>query len=132
RLFVSTDTPDADWAVKLVDVHPDGKAYNLATGILRGRFSRSLEKAEPMTPGAVVVIAVDLGPCAATIMPGHRLRVDICGAVFPLYDRNPNTGGGPFDAATAIATEQVHHGPQTPSRLILPVLPATSTRPSGP
>jgi len=130
RLHVSTDTPDADWAVKLVDVHPDGKAYNLATGILRGRFARSLEKPEPLTPGVVVEIAVDLGPCAATILPGHRLRVDICGAVFPLYDRNPNTGRGPFDAATAIATEQVHHGPQTRSRLILPVVAATTTRPS--
>ena len=132
RLSVSTDTPDADWAVKLVDVHPDGKAYNLATGILRGRFSKSLEKAEPMTPRAIVEITVDLGPCAATILPGHRLRVDVCGAVFPLYDRNPNTGGGPFDAATAIATEQVHHGPQALSRLILPVMPAPVSRPSVP
>ena len=62
RLHVSTDTPDADWAVKLVDVHPDGKAYNLAMGILRGRFARSLEKPEPLMPGGVVEIAVDLGP----------------------------------------------------------------------
>ena len=122
RLHVSTDTPDADWAVKLVDVHPDGRAYNLATGILRGRYRRSLVKPEPMPPGVVQEIAVDLGPCAATILPGHRLRIDVCGSLFPLYDRNPNTGRGPFDGTTAIATERVHHGPQARSRLILPVL----------
>ena len=126
RLHVSTDTPDADWAVKLVDVHPDGTAYNLATGILRGRFRRSLEKPELMKPGEVVEVTVDLGPCAATILPGHRLRVDIGGAIFPLYDRNPNTGLGPFDGTTAIATEQVHHGPQTRSRLILPAVTGTA------
>ena len=121
KLHVSADTPDADWAVKLVDVHPDGTAYNLATGILRGRYRNSLLRSEPLEPGKVHDIVVDLGPCAATIHPGHRLRVDISGALFPLYDRNPNTGRGPFDGTTAIATEQVHHAPGALSRIILPV-----------
>ena len=121
RLHVSADTPDADWAVKLVDVHPDGFAPHVARGILRGRYRRSLLAPELMQPGSVYEIEVDLGPVAATILPGHRLRVDVSGADFPLYDRNPNTAEGIRGAGTAVATERVHHGPGTPSCIILPV-----------
>lgn len=121
KLFVSTDTPDADWVVKVVDVRPDGFAQNLATGIVRGRYRNSLLQAELMKPGQVYEITVDLGPCAATIAKGHQLRVDICGALFPLYDRNPNTAEGIFGSKTAIATEQVHHRPGALSRIVLPV-----------
>jgi putative CocE/NonD family hydrolase len=120
-LHVSTDTPDADWVVKLVDVHPDGFAPNLARGILRGRYRDSLLSPAVMEPGKVYAIEVDLGPVAATILPGHRLRVDVSGADFPLYDRNPNTAAGIRGAGTAIATERVHHAPAAASRLVLPV-----------
>ena len=121
KLHVSTDTPDADWAVKIVDVRPDGFAQNLATGILRGRYRVSLLKPELMKPGEIYEITVDLGPCAATIARGHQLRVDICGSLFPLYDRNPNTSEGIFGSKTAVATEQVHHSPGALSRIVLPV-----------
>ncbi len=121
RLHVSTDTPDADWAVKLIDVHPDGFAQNIARGILRGRYRVSLLKPELMQPGQVYEITVDLGPVAATIAKGHRLRVDISGADFPLYDRNPNTAEGIRDSRTAIASERVHHKPGALSRIVLPI-----------
>ena len=121
KLHVSTDTPDADWAVKLIDVHPDGFAQNIARGILRGRYRTSLLKPELMQPGQVYEIAVDLGPVAATLAKGHQLRVDISGADFPLYDRNPNTAEGITGSKTAIATEHVHHKPGALSRIVLPV-----------
>jgi len=121
KLFVSTDTPDADWVVKVVDVRPDGTAINLAAGILRGRYRNSLLKPELMKPGEVYEISVDLGPCAATLAKGHRLRVDVCGSLFPLYDRNPNTAAGIFGNTSAAATEQIHHRSGAPSRIILPV-----------
>lgn len=121
RLFVSTDTPDADWAVKLVSVRPDGFAQNLASGILRGRYRNSLTAPSPMEPGKVYEIQVDLGPVAASVPAGHRLRVDVCGSLFPLYDRNPNTGAGPRDAGSKAANEKVHHAPSTLSQILLPV-----------
>lgn len=121
KLHVSADTPDADWVVKLVAVRADGFAQNLAAGILRGRYRQSLLKPELMKPGEVYEITVDLGPCAATIAAGQRLRVDICGSLFPLHDRNPNTAEGIFSSKTAIATEQVHHRSGALSRVILPV-----------
>ena len=62
----------------------------------------------------------DLGPVAATIQKDHHLRVDICGAYFPLFDRNTNTGEGPTGKATRISTEKVFHRPGQWSRIILP------------
>lgn len=121
ELFVSADTRDADWVVKLVDVHPDGAAWNLAVGILRGQFRDSELHPHPLVPGEIYKVTVDLGPIAAQIAAGHRLRVDICGAYFPLFDRNSNTGAGPFGAASAIATESVYHTPVRASRILLPV-----------
>ena len=121
ELYVSASTPDADWVVKLVDVHPDGPAYNLTVGILRGRFRDSEMKPSLLKPGEVYKINVDLGPIAARILPGHRLRVDICGAYFPLFDRNPNTVEGIFGTGTATAVETIFHTPGRESRIILPV-----------
>ena len=121
RIHVSADTPDADWVVRLIDVHPDGFAQNLAVGIQRGRYRDSLTRPQPLKSGKVYELTLDLGPCAATIAPGHQLRVDISGAYFPLFDRNPNTSGDSFSSATAIATEKIHHTPAALSRIILPV-----------
>jgi hypothetical protein len=121
KLHVSANTPDADWAVKLIDVRPDGFAQNIARGILRGRYRKSLLKPELLQPGEVYEITVDLGPVAATLAKGHRLRVDISGADFPLYDRNPNTAEGINGSKTAVSTEQIHHHPGALSRIILPV-----------
>ena len=47
----------------------------------------------PMKSGEVYELLVDLGPCAATIQKGHQLRVDICGSLFPLHDRNEAEDG---------------------------------------
>ncbi len=121
ELFVSADTPDADWVVKLIDVHPDGAAYNLTVGILRGRFRDSELHSKLQTPGEVYRITVDLGPVAAQIQPGHRLRVDVCGAYFPLFDRNANTADGIFGHETAVAAESVYHSQSRPSRILLPI-----------
>jgi len=63
-----------------------------------------------------------VGPVAATLDAGHRLQVDICGAYFPLFDRNTNTGQGPFSDQMQKSTEQVHHGPNQPSQIVLPII----------
>jgi hypothetical protein len=56
---------------------------------------------------------------------GHRLRLEIAGSNFPRFDRNPNTGEASAVARTvAAATQVLHHGPEAPSRLVLPVVPA--------
>lgn len=123
ELHVAADTPDADWVVKLVEVDSEGGAIQLAVGILRGRFRDSELRPSLLVPNQTYQVTVDLGPVTARIPAGHRLRVDICGAYFPLFDRNPNTGEGPFGKATAVAQETVHHSPRLASCVVLPVVP---------
>ena len=53
---------------------------------------------------------------------GHRLRLDICSADFPHYDRNSNRGGEPGDPVPAKQT--IHHDPEHPSHLLVSVLGA--------
>ncbi len=123
ELFVSADTLDADWVAKLIDVHPDGFSQNLAVGIQRASFRNNERSPTPIQPGEIYRLLIDLGPIAAKLDSKHKLRVDICGAYFPLFDRNKNTGEGPFGRRTQIANEKVHHGLKYPSRLLLPSVP---------
>lgn len=46
---------------------------------------------EARTPGEPVTWEIDLRPIAVRVAPGARLRLDLSGARFPAYDRNPHT-----------------------------------------
>src|SRR5262249_45313475 len=94
-LWVGVDAPDADWAVKLIDLAPDGVARGLAEGILRSSARDPLRYPSLLEPGRRYHVAVDLGHTAATILPGHALRVEVAGSSFPMFDRNLHTGEGP-------------------------------------
>jgi putative CocE/NonD family hydrolase len=123
ELHVSADVPDADWVVKLVDVRPDGFAQQLAVGLLRSSARESDLYRQRLEPGRTYRLTVDVGSTAATILPGHTLRVDVSAAYFPLFDRNPNTGEGPASARTRIATQKVLHAPAALSAIWLPIIP---------
>ena len=121
ELWVRTNTPDADWTVKLVDAGADGFALGLAEGVMRLSYRTSETSPSAAEPGKLYRIRVDLGHAAARIAAGHRLRVEVAGSCFPLYDRNTHTKEGPGSPRAVVAVQQVVHGAQTPSRLILPV-----------
>lgn len=124
ELFVSADTVDADWVIRLIDVHPSGFAQPLATGIQRGSFRDSEVRLSLLEPSKTYRLQIDLGHAAARISAGHRLSLQIAGSCFPLFDRNTNTGEGPTGTRTRVATEQVLHSKTSASRVLLPVLPA--------
>jgi uncharacterized protein len=124
ELYVSSSAVDTDFTAKLVDVHPDGFARNLADGILRLRFRNSFEKAEPLVPGEIYKIQIDLWATSNLFSKGHRIRLEISSSNFPRYDRNLNTGEDPLDARRmVVASQTVYHDREHPSALILPVVP---------
>jgi putative CocE/NonD family hydrolase len=129
-LFASSSARDTDFNVKLVDVHPDGHAYNVADGVVRARFRESLENPTLITPGEVIEYSIDMWSTAHAFLPGHRIRLSVTSSDFPRYDRNPNTGH-PFgvDAELIAATQAIFHDAAHPSRLHLPVMPS-STNPT--
>lgn len=121
-LFVSSDARDTDFTVKLVDVYPDGRAYNLDDSIFRVRYREGYEKAVPMEAGAVYKISIPPLVTANEFKQGHRIRLEVSSSNFPRYDRNLNTGGNNFDESKpVVATNSVHHSPTHVSRLELQV-----------
>ena len=136
KLFASTTGSDADWVVKLIDVYPDSgqerlglRGYELmvAGDILRGRYRKSFEKAEPIPANTVVPFTVDLHQQAYTFKRGHRIMVQVQSTWFPLYDRNPQTFvPNIFKAKAADYRAQTHRIYRTglyPTHIQLPVLP---------
>jgi putative CocE/NonD family hydrolase len=124
RLFASSSCRDTDFAAKLVDVYPDGRAYNVADGIVRAQYRNSFSTSELLTPGEIVEFVIRLGPVSQLFRAGHALRLDIASSNFPTFDRNMNTGRPVGeDAAGLPATQTVYHRTGFASCLLLPVIP---------
>ena len=122
-LYASSDAVDTDFVAKLVDVYPDGTAYNMAEGILRARYRNGLEKPEMLEPGKTYKLEIDLVGTSVEFQQGHRIRVQVASAHFPQFDRNPNTGN-PFGTGgdVKIAHQTVIHTQAQPSHIILPIV----------
>jgi putative CocE/NonD family hydrolase len=125
KLFAASSAPDTDFMAKLIDVHPDGSAYNVADGVIRARFRSSLERPTLINPGEITQYTVDLWSTSHMFMPGHRVRLDLTSSDFPRYDRNPNTGHD-FGRDTSLRTarQTIFHDGRYPSHLLLPVIPS--------
>ncbi len=124
ELYVTADRPDADYAVRLCDVYPDGRSVLLTQGIRRARFRNGFgpQDTAAMTPGTQYRVAVGLQNIAHTFLAGHRLRVDITGSNFPQYDINPNTGGPLYTAGdTLVAVSAISRTGPNASRVVMPV-----------
>ena len=123
-LYASSDAVDTDFVAKLVDVYPDGRAINVAEGILRARYRNGLSQPEPLEPGKVYKMEVDLIGTANAFQKGHRIRVHVTSSHFPQFSRNLNTGK-PFgeSAEMKVAEQTVYHSAERPSHVLLPVVP---------
>jgi len=122
KLFVSSDAKDTDFTVKLVDVHPDGTAYNVDDTIFRARFRNGYDKQVFMEDGEVYELNPTAMSTSYEFMEGHRIRVEVASSKFPQYMRNLNTGGNNYDETEGVtAHNTVHHSAVHPSHIILPV-----------
>jgi len=125
KLYASTDGPDTDWFIKLVDVLPDGFPMNIAEGILRARFRKGVDKMELLRAGQLYDFEIDMRGTANVFLPGHRIRVDVTSSNFPQFDRNPNTGEDlGTTARLRVAQQKVFHTAGQESHILLPVVDA--------
>ena len=123
-LHAASSARDTDYTAKLVDVHPDGKAYNLCDGIIRARCGESLTTPALIEPGKTYRYEIDLWVTSNYYKPGHRIRLEISSSNFPRFDRNPNTGHDfGVDAELAKAEQTVFHDREHPSHILLPIIP---------
>ena len=123
-LYVSSTAKDTDFTAKLVDVAPDGTAFNVQEGILRARYREGFGKKVWMREGEVYEVRVSLSATSNYFAPGHRVRLQVSSSNFPRFDRNLNTGGNNYDETTWVnARNSIHHSTGRASYVMLPVIP---------
>ncbi|HKN76394.1 MAG TPA: CocE/NonD family hydrolase [Candidatus Acidoferrum sp.] len=123
-LYVSSDAKDTDFTVKVVDVYPDGRAYNLDESIQRLRYRDGYDKPLVwMEPGKVYKVTLQPLNTSNYFEAGHQLRIEISSSNFPRFDRNLNTGGNNYDEEKGVvAHNAVHHSKQYPSQVVVTVV----------
>jgi putative CocE/NonD family hydrolase len=112
-----------DVTIKLIDVYPDGKAYNLDETIQRLRYRDGYDKEVFMEKNKVY--KVDLTPMVTSnyFPAGHKIRIEVSSSNFPRFDRNLNTGGNNYNESKGIIVEnKIHHSKQYPSVIKLPFI----------
>jgi putative CocE/NonD family hydrolase len=123
-LYVSSDARDTDFTVKVIDVYPDGRAYNLDESIQRMRYRDGYDKPLAwMEPGKVYKVSLQPLNTSNYFEAGHRLRIEVSSSNFPRFDRNLNTGGRNYDEAKGVvAHNAVHHSTRYPSQVTVTVV----------
>jgi len=123
-LFVSSDVRDTDVTVKLIDVYPDGPAYNLDETIQRLRYREGYDRPPVwMEPDKVYRVVLQPMTTSNYFEAGHRIRIEVSSSNFPRFDRNLNTGGRNYDEGMGVAAHNaVHHSKQYPSQVTVTVV----------
>jgi putative CocE/NonD family hydrolase len=131
KLWISSNRPDTDFTIKLIDVYPpnedypEGFAMNLTDGILRLRYRQSWEKPALLQAGAVAVVTVEAFPTSNLFKRGHCIRLDLSSSNFPHFDVNPNTGAAEGTGGVRqVARNTVFLNKDRPSHVLLPIVPS--------
>jgi predicted acyl esterase len=89
RLKVSADAPLAHWVARLEDVQPDGTVSLVAGALLNGSQRNSRLEPEALIPGKVYELAFDMHFTTWTFEPGHRVRLAVSNALWPMIWPTP-------------------------------------------
>ena len=124
KLFVSCDCRDFDLWVRLLDLSPDGTAFNLMSpglDVQRASYRKMKKGRQLLRPGKIY----ELGPASLltsnVFQKGHRIRVQISGSFFPNFSRNLQNGELENDSARLQkATISIYSDRRYPSRVVLP------------
>jgi hypothetical protein len=127
ELWISSDAPDTDFMVKLVDVYPDGYEALVVDTAQRARYrnGRRAEDVALLEAGRVTRLPIDLWNTAITIEAGHRIALHVTSSNHPRFEVNPNTGEAPGEEKLPprVARNTILHDATHSSALILPVMP---------
>ncbi len=124
-LYLSSDAKDTDLTIKLIDVAPDGTAYNLDETIQRVRYREGYDKEVFMEKDKVYKVEMTPMSTSNVFLPGHRVRIEVSSSNFPRFDRNLNTGGDNVtETEGVVARNVIHHSAKYPSVVRLPLVRA--------
>jgi uncharacterized protein len=122
-IYLSSDVKDTDITIKLIEVYPDGTAYNIDETIQRVRYREGYEKEVFMETGKVYKVDLSQMSTSNYFKKNHRIRIEISSSNFPRFARNLNTGGDNFNESKGIiAKNTIHHSKKYPSSITLPIV----------
>lgn len=125
-LYAASSARDTDFCAKLVNVFPNGAAYNVcyaASGLITARFRKSSQDPSLIDPGKVYEYEIPMRPTGMVFKKGHRIRVEVSSSDFPIYNRNLNTGADPYTSTDMeVAQQTIYHDAKHPSHIVLPVI----------
>jgi len=135
-LYVASTGTDADFVVKVIDVHPETEVGKMAgyqnllrAEVMRAKFRDSYQNPSPLTPGQVTRVSYVIPDLYHTFLPGHRLMVQVQSSWFPLVDRNPQKFVDIYHARPEDfqkSTIRLYHSPRYRSRVRVEMLPASA------
>lgn len=111
-LHVTSSEPIAHLVLRLGDVAPDGSVEQVSEGILNLAHRESHAEPAPLEPGRRYEVQVALRAAGYRFLPGHRIRLSVASAHWPVIWPSPGA-----------ATLSIARGPAAPSRLVLPLAP---------
>ena len=122
-IYLSSDVKDTDITIKLIDVYPDGTAYNIDETIQRVRYREGFDKEVFMDKEKVYKVNLSRMSTSNFFQKNHKIRIEISSSNFPRFARNLNTGGDNFDESEGIiANNKIHHSKKYPSSITLPIV----------
>ncbi len=116
QLHVASSASVIGFAVSLSDVAPDGFSHLVAKGMLNATRRASLVDPEPLVPGEIYELSIEVDCTAWCFAEGHRIRLSVASADWPNVWPTPQP-----------ASNRVFHGTSRPSRLALPTVPAAGS-----
>jgi len=126
EIYVSSDKPDTDLWVKLLDVSPDGTAFNLMSpglDVIRASYREKQPTRSLLKPGRVYQLRLESLLTANRFLRGHRIRIAVMASFAPHMSRNLHSGLLEMVSDRGErARITVHHDRRYPSRIVLPAL----------
>ncbi|MGH1578113.1 CocE/NonD family hydrolase [Planktotalea sp.] len=107
-LTLSADKPQAQIAVRLLDIQPNGASARITYGVLNLSHHQNHAEPAPLNPNQPITITLDLDHIAYRLPAGHRLGVAVSNAYWPLIWPSP-------EASTLSLTEGTLALPLRPS-----------------
>ncbi|HKP30042.1 MAG TPA: CocE/NonD family hydrolase, partial [Gemmatimonadales bacterium] len=135
ELYVSVDQVDTDLWVKLLDVSPDGTAYNLMSpglDVLRASYREMKPKRALLEKDKVYKLELPNLLTGNRFKAGHRLRIAVMASFMPHMSRNLHTGLLEMESDKSVpARITIWHSPERQSRILLSVLDGQAGGRSG-
>jgi len=121
ELFISSDVPDTDFMVRLIDVYPDGIPYLVVDGAAKARYRYGQDDIRYLEPGEVAEITVEVGNVAIEFERDHRVMVVVSSSNADRFEPSKNTSDPLWseDSGQA-ALNTVYFDSERASRLLLP------------